>query len=248
MIALESPIARPSVTSTGVVSPPQSRLARRTWVPGATERRRCGMRLWSSAQRAFSLKCEKRICQRTGVPAAGVTGPPAATTSAAGPPSCSSSSTPVGHVRVDLGERDRGAVAGDHGDDLGALGEALDRRGQGRAGAAPGDDLARSTKPTASPCRKRPCGVVARGRRDAAGRDPGQRPLEPARRSPPRQPQGRARPAPAGRPAGRCTGRRGPASRRARRRARPPSPRSRSWAGPAPRSAGDLVDPRQQIS
>src|SRR4051812_20141886 len=35
---------------------------------------------------------------------------------------------PVGHVGVDLRERDRRALAGDHGDDLGAAGEMLDRR------------------------------------------------------------------------------------------------------------------------
>src|SRR6266516_5800768 len=48
---------------------------------------------------------------------------------------------PVRNVGVELAERDRRAVAGDHGDDLRALRPPLDRRRQGRAGATPSDDF-----------------------------------------------------------------------------------------------------------
>ena len=85
---------------------------------------------------------------------------------------------PVGDVGVDLGERDRRLLAGDHGDDLGPLGEALDRRRQSRAGAAPGDDLAVGEADRVA-LAEAALGVVAGGRGDAAGGDPAQRRLEP---------------------------------------------------------------------
>ncbi len=85
---------------------------------------------------------------------------------------------PVGNVGVDLRERDRGAVAGDHSDDLRPLGKVLDRRRQGRAGAAPGDDL-----PVGEADRvallETALDVVAGGGGDATGGDPRQRGLEP---------------------------------------------------------------------
>jgi hypothetical protein len=71
MISLESPIARPSISSTGKVwlEPPVSSIEAGMCRPGIeTARRLCGTRLWSSAQRAFSLKCETPICQRVGRP------------------------------------------------------------------------------------------------------------------------------------------------------------------------------------
>ena len=38
------------------------------WNPGTTARRWCGNRFQSSAQRTFSLKCEKRKCRLTDLP------------------------------------------------------------------------------------------------------------------------------------------------------------------------------------
>ena len=128
---------------------------------------------------------------------------------------------PVGDVGVDLRERDRGPLAGDHGDDLGPLGEVLDRLGQGRSGAAPGDDLAVGEADRVA-LLEAPLGVVAGGGRDAAGGDPLQRSLRAGRRSPRPSRRGRARPEPAGSPAAMSPRPPAPASRRARRRARRP--------------------------
>ena len=140
---------------------------------------------------------------------------------------------PVGDVGVDLGERDRRPVAGDHGDDLGPLGEALDRRRQGRAGAAPGDDLAVGEADRVA-LLKRPWASSR-----AAGATP---PVAtPPSAASSRSAFSSARAAGVeldqGQQARLLGGRRrrpGPASRRARRHARRPSPRWRSWAGPAP--------------
>ena len=54
----------PSISSTGNV--PRSEKAIARGPPGSSERRTCGTRLKSSAQRAFSLKFEKLYCHRTG--------------------------------------------------------------------------------------------------------------------------------------------------------------------------------------
>ena len=73
----------------------------------------------------------------------------------------------------------------DHGDDLGAVGERRDRLDQGRAGAAPGDDLAVGEADRVAAA-KAAVGVVACGRGDGADpdrREPGARA---ARRSRPR--------------------------------------------------------------
>ena len=96
---------------------------------------------------------------------------------------------PVGDVGVDLRERDRRPLAGDHGDDLGPLGEVLDRRRQGRAGAAPGDDLAVGEADRVA-LLEAALGVVAGGRGDAAGGDARRAPPPAARRSRRRRPSG----------------------------------------------------------
>ncbi len=82
---------------------------------------------------------------------------------------------PVGNVGIDLCERDRRPLAGDHGDDLSPLGEVGDRRGKGRTGATPGDDLAVPTKPTASPSTEATLGVIAGRGRNPAACDSGER-------------------------------------------------------------------------
>src|SRR5580765_4245534 len=66
MMDVESVIARPSSTSTGTDFRPVSHITRGMWRPGTSERRTCSTPFQSSAQRAFSLKCENRNCQRTG--------------------------------------------------------------------------------------------------------------------------------------------------------------------------------------
>src|SRR4029450_5041674 len=66
MMRVESAIAFPSSTSTGTDFCPVIQRTRGTWSPGRSERRTCGMPFQSSAQRAFSLECETRNCQRTG--------------------------------------------------------------------------------------------------------------------------------------------------------------------------------------
>ena len=57
MISLESPTFRPSIRTTGKVlcSPLVSHRATAMWAPGIGARRSCSIRLWSSAQRTFSL-------------------------------------------------------------------------------------------------------------------------------------------------------------------------------------------------
>ena len=106
--------------------------------------------------------------------------------------------------------------------------------GQGRAGAAPGDDLAVGEADRVA-LAEAALGVVAGGRGDAAGGD--------RRRAPPSRRSAFSAERGAGieldqrqqaRLLGGAPARPGPASRRARRRARRPSPRSRSWAGPGP--------------
>ena len=141
---------------------------------------------------------------------------------------------PVGHVGVDLVERDRGAVAADHGDDLGPLGEVLDRRRVRVEPAPPQATISPPAKPTASPCLKRPWASsraagatppVATPSRAASSRSAFSSAeavrVELDQRQQARLLRGRRRPP-------------GPASRRARRRARRPSPRSRSSAAPGP--------------
>src|SRR6184192_844967 len=66
MMRVESWIVSPSSTRTGTDFCPVIHSTRGTWKPGRSERRTCAMPFQSSAQRAFSLKCEKRNCQRTG--------------------------------------------------------------------------------------------------------------------------------------------------------------------------------------
>src|SRR6266516_4082829 len=66
MMRVESWIVSRSSTRTGTDFCPVIHSTRGTWKPGRSERRTCAMPFQSSAQRAFSLKCEKRNCQRTG--------------------------------------------------------------------------------------------------------------------------------------------------------------------------------------
>src|SRR5881396_2175471 len=66
MMRVESWIVSLSSTRTGSDLCPVVQRTRGTWKPGRSERRTCAMPFQSSAQRAFSLKCEKRNCQRTG--------------------------------------------------------------------------------------------------------------------------------------------------------------------------------------
>src|SRR5262245_48722182 len=66
MMRVESWIVSSSSTRTGSDFCPVIQRTRGTWKPGRSERRTCAMPFQSSAQRAFSLKCEKRNCQRTG--------------------------------------------------------------------------------------------------------------------------------------------------------------------------------------
>src|SRR6266567_600840 len=66
MMRVESWVVSPSSTRTGSDFCPVIQRTRGTWKPGRSERRTCAMPFQSSAQRAFSLKCEKRNCQRTG--------------------------------------------------------------------------------------------------------------------------------------------------------------------------------------
>src|SRR5215475_1967914 len=66
MIEVESAIGFPSSMSTGTDLRPVSQRICGTWRPGRSERRTCSTPFQSSAQRAFSLKCENRNCQRTG--------------------------------------------------------------------------------------------------------------------------------------------------------------------------------------
>ena len=66
MMRVESWIVSLSSTRTGSDLCPVIQRTRGTWKPGRSERRTCAMPFQSSAQRAFSLKCEKRNCQRTG--------------------------------------------------------------------------------------------------------------------------------------------------------------------------------------
>ena len=57
MIAVESPMWRPSMVSTGKVNsePRVSQSATAMWPPGGGARRSCSIPLWARAQRAFSL-------------------------------------------------------------------------------------------------------------------------------------------------------------------------------------------------
>ena len=57
MIAVESPMLRPSRVSTGKVvwAPRVSQSANAMWPPGGGERRSCSTPLQARAQRAFSL-------------------------------------------------------------------------------------------------------------------------------------------------------------------------------------------------
>src|SRR3989454_6493746 len=66
MMRVESWIVSPSTIRTGSAFCPVIQRTRGTWKPGRSERRTWAMPFQSSAQRAFSLKCEKRNCQRTG--------------------------------------------------------------------------------------------------------------------------------------------------------------------------------------
>src|SRR2546425_1279333 len=66
MMRVESWIVSPSSTRTGSAFCPVIQRTRGTWKPGRSERRTCAMPFQSSAQRAFSLYCEKRNCKRTG--------------------------------------------------------------------------------------------------------------------------------------------------------------------------------------
>ena len=76
----------------------------------------------------------------------------------------------IGDMGTDLLQGDGCLLAADHGDDLGSLCEALDRRRQGRAGAAPGDDLLADEADRVAPP-EAPGSVVAGRWGDAAGRD-----------------------------------------------------------------------------
>ena len=57
MIAVESPMWRPSMVRTGKVTwePRVSQSATAMWLPGGGERRSCSIPFQASAQRAFSL-------------------------------------------------------------------------------------------------------------------------------------------------------------------------------------------------
>src|SRR5262249_51395352 len=66
MMLVESMILSPSRSRTGSVPFLQKAIA--FGPPGRRECRRWRTPLWSSAQRAFSLKFEKLYCQRTGAP------------------------------------------------------------------------------------------------------------------------------------------------------------------------------------
>ena len=66
MMRVESTIVSPLSSRTGSDFWPLSQRTRGTCSPGTSDRRTCGMPLKSSAQRAFSLKCENLNCQRTG--------------------------------------------------------------------------------------------------------------------------------------------------------------------------------------
>src|SRR5436189_539433 len=66
MMRVESWIVSPSTIRTGSAFCAVIKRTRGTWKPGRSERRTWAMPLQSSAQRAFSLKCEKQNCQRTG--------------------------------------------------------------------------------------------------------------------------------------------------------------------------------------
>src|SRR5437016_513276 len=66
MMRVESWVVSPSTIRTGSAFCPVIQRTRGTWKPGRSERRTWAMPFQSSAQGAFSLKCEKRNCQRTG--------------------------------------------------------------------------------------------------------------------------------------------------------------------------------------
>src|SRR5262249_22315133 len=129
-MSLESAIRSPSMSSTGNVPRRENAIARGP--PGNSERRTCGMRLKSSAQRAFSLKFEKLYCQRTGLDTAQAIllglAPRAALQGTSGYPlgtaaSCVDASAPADAGRAPLtptlvAERQSGAVDLLHSTDL----------------------------------------------------------------------------------------------------------------------------------
>ena len=195
---------------------PRPRRASARPPPAPAARRRGRSPAASEAGRRAAAPGSARRCRRRRALLGGEQPPPARLTAVLG-----LELDPVGHVRVELVERDRGVLAADHGDDLGPLGELLDRRRQGRAGAAPGDDLLADEADRVA-LAEAPLGVVAGSRGDPAGGDRRQRRLEPLgvlrqRRLGIELDQGQQ-----ARPAARSPRPPGPASRRARRRARRP--------------------------
>src|SRR3954449_3867618 len=138
MIAVESTIRSPSRSRTGNVPRRTKDIARGP--PGISDRLSCRIPLWSSAQRAFSLKLEKLYCQRTGswsLKSLRRQQPPVVRLASI----VELELDALGRVALEVAERDRSSFATDDGEDLGSLGEPRHRLRQRRARPAPRDDL-----------------------------------------------------------------------------------------------------------
>ncbi len=165
------------------------------------------------------------------------------------PPRWSSSSAPSRELELELGERQRRLGALDHGDDLGALGEGRDGLDQGRAGAAPGDQLAAGEADRVAAA-KASLGVVARGGRDGADSNRGEDPASSRSALAAAPSAGSNSTSAASPPAGPRTRRRRPSrptSPRAAPPPRPPSARSAEFGSSTTSSAAHELDRREQV-